>query len=241
VEHRTARFEVPLEPLCLRSEGKPGAPRIGATPTPRGRPSNNPDGPRGPADVTRAVVAAATDLFAARGIKGVGVREVADAAGVNPGLVYRYCGTKEDLLRAVIASFTSDLDQVEGSRTSEMSTADTQDLMALRQRVIARALLEGHHVDGLATGSITPPSTGASIDELRSDGHQAQIRALQVLALSLGWSLFEPFLLSITGLCPTDHHEAASAVWDTGAAIDAGVMDQVRSPAWAGARDGDAT
>ena len=50
-----------------------------------------------------ALQAAALDLLARNGVlAGLNLREVADEAGVNRGLVYHYFGTRRDLLRAAL-------------------------------------------------------------------------------------------------------------------------------------------
>jgi AcrR family transcriptional regulator len=46
---------------------------------------------------------AAQSLFAKRGFDGVGVRDIADMVGVNPALVIRYFGSKEQLFAEVVA------------------------------------------------------------------------------------------------------------------------------------------
>ncbi|MGX7828575.1 TetR family transcriptional regulator [Actinokineospora sp. 24-640] len=51
-----------------------------------------------------ALLRAAADLFTERGFDRTSVREVAAAAGVDQALVFRYFGTKEDLLAAVLAA-----------------------------------------------------------------------------------------------------------------------------------------
>jgi len=54
-----------------------------------------------------ALVSAATELFAARGPDGVSLREIAAHAGLNYGLIHQYVGSKDELLRLVIARSTS--------------------------------------------------------------------------------------------------------------------------------------
>jgi AcrR family transcriptional regulator len=54
-----------------------------------------------------SLVSAATELFAARGPDGVSLREIAAHAGLNYGLIHQYVGSKDDLLRLVIAHSTS--------------------------------------------------------------------------------------------------------------------------------------
>src|SRR5438874_5342430 len=52
--------------------------------------------PRGPEEVIAAVLESARELIAERG-PGVALRDIADGAGVNFGLLYHYLGTKEQL------------------------------------------------------------------------------------------------------------------------------------------------
>src|SRR5207248_9502831 len=58
--------------------------------------------PYGREEVVVAVVEAATALFAERGPAAVSLREIAQAADVNLGLIHRHIGSKADLLAAVL-------------------------------------------------------------------------------------------------------------------------------------------
>ncbi|MET7535043.1 TetR/AcrR family transcriptional regulator [Streptomyces sp. NPDC055059] len=69
-------------------------------PEPRRGRSHDPEGRRG------AVLAAARRLFAAQGYKGVGIRAIAAEAGVTPGLVMAYFGSKDGLFREVVGGGT---------------------------------------------------------------------------------------------------------------------------------------
>src|SRR5579862_1182420 len=62
--------------------------------------------PRGRAQVEEAILASARALIAERGPSGVALRDIAEGAGVNFGLVYHYFGTKDALLAAVYARAT---------------------------------------------------------------------------------------------------------------------------------------
>ena len=44
------------------------------------------------------IVACALDLFHRRGIRGVGVETIAEAAGTNKMTLYRHFGSKDDLI-----------------------------------------------------------------------------------------------------------------------------------------------
>ena len=70
------------------------------------RPSNasrrRPGRPAGDTGSRGAIEEAARRLFAEAGFAKTSVRAVAKSAGVDPGLVRHYFGTKEELLRAVV-------------------------------------------------------------------------------------------------------------------------------------------
>ena len=53
-------------------------------------------------DTQRQLWRAAVRLFAARGFRGTGIRELADAAGLSSATLYHYMGTKEDLLFSIM-------------------------------------------------------------------------------------------------------------------------------------------
>ncbi len=62
----------------------------------------SPRRPTGRNEVRTAVLRAARKLLSARGTQ-VSLRDVADAAGVNVGLIHRHIGRKDDLLTAVMS------------------------------------------------------------------------------------------------------------------------------------------
>ena len=52
-----------------------------------------------------AIVAAATSLFASKGVDGTSMREVADAAGVREAAIYRHFRGKEEMAQEIFASW----------------------------------------------------------------------------------------------------------------------------------------
>jgi TetR/AcrR family fatty acid metabolism transcriptional regulator len=52
-----------------------------------------------------SILAAARDAFAKNGFEGTSIADIARAAGVSDGLVYRYFANKRDLLNAVLTEF----------------------------------------------------------------------------------------------------------------------------------------
>jgi AcrR family transcriptional regulator len=53
------------------------------------------------------IMAAAEQLFAEHGFAGVGIRQIAAAAGVNGAMIHYYFGNKESLYRAIIENAAS--------------------------------------------------------------------------------------------------------------------------------------
>lgn len=70
-------------------------------------------------DCRSQLIAAATPLFAEKGFKGVGVRELAAAAGVNISMISYYFKGKEGLYAAVLNEQFSLLKEVAGLRDRE--------------------------------------------------------------------------------------------------------------------------
>lgn len=67
------------------------------------RPRLKPVGKPRDADATRArILEAATAEFAAKGLSGARVDEIAERAGFNKRMLYHYFGSKDDLFQAVI-------------------------------------------------------------------------------------------------------------------------------------------
>jgi AcrR family transcriptional regulator len=58
-----------------------------------------------PATKRPAIVAAATSLFARRGVDATGMRDVADAAGVREAAIYRHFMGKEHMAQEIFASW----------------------------------------------------------------------------------------------------------------------------------------
>jgi AcrR family transcriptional regulator len=142
----------------------------------------------------------ASELFAARGPSRVTVREIAESAGVNHGQVHHYFGSKDGLLRAV-------LDGLARRTADELAAWDgSEQLFApggateRHGRIVAHLLLDGRDPKVVQTEF---PVVRALVGHLRSRGmtdHEARRRAAQASALVFGWQLFQPFLVTATGL-----------------------------------------
>ena len=106
-------------------------------------------GPGRPAGVQtgearEALLTAARDLLAERGLPRVTLRQVADRAGVQPALIRYYFGDKQGLLRAVVADVASGVRQrIQAAATQEGSAED-------RIRALIVAVVEALAMDPYA-------------------------------------------------------------------------------------------
>jgi TetR/AcrR family transcriptional regulator len=73
-------------------------------------------------DCREHIIAAAIPLFAAKGLNGVSVRELARAAGVNLSMISYYFGGKEGLYAAVLAEQFAILEKLEEIQLMEIDT-----------------------------------------------------------------------------------------------------------------------
>jgi AcrR family transcriptional regulator len=134
----------------------------------------------------------------------VALRQVASAAGVNYGLIHQYIGTKDDLLRLVVRS-------VSEQAAERLSTANDLD-GAIREMVRSQrnpsayvamlgwALLQGRDAHALLGRS---PALGVLVERLAQLDEaepETRLRVEAMVAMSLGWQLFGPFIRSGVGL-----------------------------------------
>jgi AcrR family transcriptional regulator len=157
------------------------------------------------------VLTAAEKLFAARGPAAVSARDIAKAAGVNYGLIHRYFGTKDAVLVETIQRLRARIGKAEDVVADEQTIAanllDLQEEFTAYTRTLAWALLAGADPRELlgnfpAIDNMVRELGGQSEDE--SDRLEAKVVAGAVTSLVLGWRLFEPFILTATGLDAAD-------------------------------------
>ena len=74
--------------------------------------------PRNAAATRGAILEAATKRFTGESYEQVGMRDIAGDVGVDPALISRYFGSKEDLFRAVIDDCGSGTDITDGDRAT---------------------------------------------------------------------------------------------------------------------------
>jgi TetR/AcrR family transcriptional regulator, repressor for neighboring sulfatase len=190
------------------------------TPDTRGGDSDD-SRPNGRAEVVAAATRAAADLFAAKNPSHVSVREIAAHAGVSHALVHRYLGSKEDILRAVLA-----LDRQEASdywtHTHGLGVAGgtfEQDQPPGRYiRTVMRASLEGVTLE---PDDIRMPHAETMLEfletrgfpDVKNDpGFDVRLLFSAVTAMAAGMAVAEDFFLVQGGIEDEDREKVRAEI-----------------------------
>jgi TetR/AcrR family transcriptional regulator, repressor for neighboring sulfatase len=163
--------------------------------------------PHGRDDVIDAILQSARSLIAERG-PGVALREIAENAGVNFGLLYHYFGTKDQLIDEVYAEAT----RAAAARLAESAHIDDALglLMAFGDGTTARlvgwAVLGGRQDAEIFSQS---PALEVLTSRLKADAadqgrplkdEDARVFAAFAMVTALGWRLFGTTALLAAGL-----------------------------------------
>jgi AcrR family transcriptional regulator len=161
-------------------------------------------------DARGALLQAATALFGERGPASVSTREIAAAANVNSGLIHRHFRTKDRLLREVLNGLAREISQVEPSGPGDEMATLREFFFATRERtlywkLLARCILDGRDPDEIQTDFPTVDRMVELLRDMQQKGtlskeYDARNIAATVLALALGYLIFEPWILSATQL-----------------------------------------
>jgi TetR/AcrR family transcriptional regulator, repressor for neighboring sulfatase len=176
--------------------------------------------PHGREQVESAIRASARRLVAERGPSGVALREIADDAGVNFGLLYHYFGTKDQLLDDVYAQAVDnaagrlrEVDHLDDALSVLMTLGD-----GTTARLVTWAVLEGKDPTELFGVS---PALSVLAGLVRRDaadaGHpvsadDARVFAAMAMVMALGWRLFGPMALNVAGARSHDPQRYAEQV-----------------------------
>jgi AcrR family transcriptional regulator len=146
--------------------------------------------------VRLAVLDAAARLFAERGVPQVSLREVARKADVQLGLIHRYIGSRDDLVRETFDHLGRQLAQDVLARPLEGHGFDAESTMGRWTRIASHLAISG------SPPSDAPPfnpvvAIAETIQEAYGlDPTAARIRGAQIVASALGWRLFEHYLIA---------------------------------------------
>jgi AcrR family transcriptional regulator len=162
--------------------------------------------PRGREDVREALISAASELFAQRGPAAVSVREIAQLAQVNHGLVHRHFGSKHGLLQAVLSHLASDIathvgearpDEALGGLVGSVLGATSKQGAWLR--IMAWAILDGVDI-GEIQGQFPMAERMVAAARANAQGPlDPEARVTLIMSAGLGMMLFGPFLQRATG------------------------------------------
>lgn len=194
----------------------------------RGRPPKLPGAPHGRAQVTPAVVDAATELFAAQGIGVVSVRQIARHAGVNPALVARYVGDKDTVVDAVLdrllAQITGQLEQFMGESGSDLPPVPPG-AMDLYIRIATHLVVEEGDLRGhRAEFPIIRRVMALLVARDGLSQVEARRRGAQIFTLELASRLFGPALLHAAGLGPEDADDLQELVHQVSSHVASGTI-----------------
>jgi len=90
-------------------------------------------------DVKERLIKASIDLFSKKKYLDTPIREIGEAAGVNPSLVYHYFKNKEEILFTIIDRFSRHLI----SSLQEIQTRESDPIEGLRKIIFQHLLLNG--------------------------------------------------------------------------------------------------
>lgn len=161
--------------------------------------------PRGEREVKQAVVSAAAALFAEKGPAATSIREIAEAAGVNHGLLHRHFGGKAELVREVHDHLAARLSETSPFSEATLDSAlEAFHTLAEHREywlVLTRAMLDGELRDVLGSdlpGARRIVETLAAV--MPEDSPlEAQDLVAMAFAFSLGWLLLRGFIQAATG------------------------------------------
>jgi AcrR family transcriptional regulator len=177
--------------------------------------------PQGRAEISEAILQATEKLLPKHNPTDISLRQIAEAAKVNYSLIHRYFGTKESVIMAAherllskVGEQFSAIDRIEGNIGAlfEISGKNVS-----RRILLARAMLDGadphlirHHFPIM--NQLIELIRKKKLETKESSEYDAETLAAFFAASSLGWFLFEPFLLASTGLDKRDRDEVHSQI-----------------------------
>ena len=171
-------------------------------------------------DAEERLIIAAGELLGEVGPNSMSVRNVAERAGVNHGLVHHYFGGKDGLLKAAMTRLV----QEHAVFAKEASHGDPIPAPLLLNhdpkylRAVVRAVLDDEMQ--LATTEITEGVSvpqGAMAHATKSKNisePDVQMKAMVAVAMAMemGWAALEPFLFAVTDVAEDEQEEVRDIV-----------------------------
>ncbi len=187
--------------------------------------------------VSQALIGAASALFAERPSGRVTVRDIAARAGVNPGLVHRYFGSKQDLMRAAMAQSQNAIAANVARITDVRRDLDVLYRATVGEKefiaVLARASLDGV----LPEFPAGYPTMAGLVERIEAElgagtpagHHDPRVIVACLSSLTLGYALFGQFVRRGTGLDDVPDEQLEAAILDVLREIMALAFDEKAS------------
>jgi len=159
-------------------------------------------------EVSAALIEAAAALLAERPSGRVTVRDIAARADVNPALIHRYFGSKDDLLRGAMSraqrNLTATVDEmpdvIEGAASIVHATLREREFIAALARATLDGVFRGIPHDSPALARLLERFEA----EVESRGvrgrHEPDIVVACLAAAAVGYALLGPYIRNGTGL-----------------------------------------
>lgn len=146
--------------------------------------------------MVRALLDAAADLFARQGVRETSLRTIARDARVNPGLITRYVGNKDDLVEAVFADLTEQVAAFAVEHPLEPHAFEWDSTMGRWVRMLLHFVTR--EAGPPSPDHFNPVTAIARVvqEQYGLDERSARVRGAQVVGSALGWRIFEPYLVA---------------------------------------------
>lgn len=173
-------------------------------------------------DVEERLIVAAGELLGEVGPRSMSVRNVAERAGVNHGLVHHYFGGKDGLMKAAMtrlveehAVFAREASQGDPIPAPLLLNHDPKYL-----RAVVRAVLDDEMelaTTEISEGVSVPRGALAfAVDSKKLGEPDVRMKAMVAvsMAMEMGWAALEPFLFAVTEVAETEQEDVREIVRD---------------------------
>lgn len=166
---------------------------------------------RNAAATRSAILAAASRHFARESYETVGLREISGEVGVDPALIARYFGSKEELFRAVLEGVrdktmldgiaTADLPAHLASLILDISEDQNEDIQIFDRLLIMLRSASSPKTSAMVSEAIHEDFVGPLAARL--GGEDARVRATLALSLLIGTAVVRN-MMGVTSDCEVD-------------------------------------
>ncbi len=179
--------------------------------------------PYGREAVKKAILDAAEKLLVEKSANEISVREIAEVANIKHPLIYRHFSTKEEVIRAAhargiekVERVVTKIDNLQGNAGFIFEAVKQN---RFRQIALSRAMLDGVDLSLVQTQFPVMRHLLELLEKRKEESDSEsnfdpQIMTAILAALSLGWFLYEPFLLAATGIEDQNKEEVQQKVID---------------------------